>query len=178
MIPAHTLLRRTAANSPARFVAIEMVHGAAGSTPLGRLGHYWSPVKAGRDFDFTRTLEPLKPLRDHVTVISDTELKNAMSLAPAESGGGADHARSSAVFLTAAHPKLTAGSDIQAGPSLDQLVAGHWSGETRLPSLQLCIEDLQLRAGTCGNGYSCCSTRAQSAGHRQPVHFRWSGARA
>jgi len=158
MIPAHTLLRRTAAVSPPRFVAIEMVHGAAGSTALGRLRHYWSPVQEGRDFDFTRTLEPLEPLRQHVTVISDTELKNAMSLAPVESGDGADHARSSAVFLTAAHPKLTAGSDIQAGPSLDQLVAERWGQATRLASLQLCIENPQLPSGSCGNGYSCWYT--------------------
>src|SRR5690349_16908544 len=137
MIPAHTVLRKTAAASPPRFVAIEMVHGAAGSTALGRLGHYWSPMKEGRDFAFTRSLEPLASLRSHVTIISDTELRNAMSLAPVESGDGADHARSSAVFLTAAHPKLTSGSDIQAGPSLDQLVASHWGRATRLPSLQL-----------------------------------------
>jgi hypothetical protein len=158
MIPAHTWLRKTAAMSSARFVAIEMVHGAAGSTALGRLRHYWSPVKEGRDFDFTRTLEPLESLREHVTVISDTELKNAMSLAPVENGDGADHARSSAVFLTAAHPKLTAGSDIQAGPSLDQLVARHWGRETRVPSLRLCIENLRQPSATCGNGYSCWYT--------------------
>ena len=158
MIPAHTLLRRTAAAAPPRFVAIEMVHGAAGSTALGRLRHYWSPAEEGRDFGFTRTLDPLAPLRDYVTVISDTELKNAMSLAPVESGDGADHARSSAVFLTAAHPKLTAGSDIQAGPSLDQLVAAHWGRATRVPSLQLCIEDPQPPPGPCGNGYNCWYT--------------------
>jgi len=162
MIPAHTLLRKTAAASPVRFVAIEMVHGAAGSTALGRLRHYWSPVQEGRDFEFTRTLEPLQPLREHVTIISDTELKNAMSLAPLESGDGADHARSSAVFLTAAHPRLTAGSDIQAGPSLDQLVARQLGQGTRLASLQLCVEDLQPSAEACGNGYSCWYTNTIS----------------
>jgi hypothetical protein len=35
MVPAHTLLRKTAGASPTRFVAIEMVHGAAGSTAIG-----------------------------------------------------------------------------------------------------------------------------------------------
>jgi hypothetical protein len=158
MIPAHTLLRRTAAVSPTRFVAIEMVHGAAGSTAVGRARNYWSPVREGRDFDFTYSLKPLEPLRGYVTVISDTELKNAMSLAPLETGDGADHARSSAVFLTAAHPKLTAGPDIQAGPSIDQLLAARWGHETRLPSLQLCIEDLEALPDECGNGYSCWYT--------------------
>jgi Protein of unknown function (DUF1552) len=155
MVPAHTLLRKTAAAAPTRFLAIEMVHGAAGSTAIGRTKNYWSPVKEGRDFDFTYTLAPLEPLRDYLTVISDTELKNAMSLVPVESGDGADHARSSAVFLTAAHPKLTAGEDIQAGPSIDQLIAARWGGKTRWPSLQLCIEDPQALSGECGHGYSC-----------------------
>lgn len=61
----------------------------------------------------------------------------------------------SAVFLTAAHPRLTNGPDILAGPSLDQIVAARIAGDTRLPSLQLCIENLNSLAGDCGHGYSC-----------------------
>jgi hypothetical protein len=48
-------------------------------------------------------------------VVSDTDLNNARALSPSEEG--ADHTRSSAVFLTAAHPKMTEGSDISLGPS-------------------------------------------------------------
>src|SRR4051812_3295586 len=100
MVPAQTLLRKTAAAPSMRFVAIEMVHGAAGSTGIGRANHYWSPAKSGADFEFTRTLKSLEPLRKYVTIVSNTELHNAMSLVPDEDGPMADHARSSAVFLT------------------------------------------------------------------------------
>ena len=95
MVAASTPLRKTAAAPRTRFAAIEMVHGAAGSTKVGQVKHYWSPEQVGRDFEFTPTLKSLEPFRDYLTVISNTDLRNAMSLSPAEEG--ADHTRSSAV---------------------------------------------------------------------------------
>jgi hypothetical protein len=153
MAAAATPLRKTALAPRTRLAAIEMVHGAAGSTKVGEAKHYWSPEKVGADFEFTPTLKSLEPFRDYLTVISDTDLRNAMSLSPAEEG--ADHTRSSAVFLTAAHPKMTEGSDILLGPSIDQLYARQYGDETALPSLQLCIEDVGSLSGACGYGYSC-----------------------
>jgi len=50
---------------------------------------------------------------------------------------------------------LTAGSDIQAGPSIDQIYAQHCAGDTRLKSIQLCIEDLSALSGVCGHRYGC-----------------------
>ena len=50
MVPAQTPLRNTAAVPKSRFAAIEMVHGAAGSTIDGTAKHYWSPTKEGADF--------------------------------------------------------------------------------------------------------------------------------
>ena len=64
-----------------RLAAIEMVHGAAGSSVEGLAKHYWSPVKEGADFDFSLSLSPLEPYRDYITVISDTDLANAESAA-------------------------------------------------------------------------------------------------
>ena len=86
-------------------------------------------------------------------MISDTDLNNATALAPSEEG--ADHTRSSAVFLTAAHPKMTEGSDILLGPSLDQIYAQRFGQETPLPSIQLCLENVGSLSGACGYGYSC-----------------------
>jgi hypothetical protein len=153
MVPAQTPLRRTAAASRTRFAAIEMVHGAAGSTMDGIAKHYWSPVKEGPDFEFTPTLSPLESLREYLTVVSGTDLNNASALAPSEEG--ADHTRSSAVFLTAAHPKMTEGSDIHLGTSIDQIYAQQFGQETPLPSIQLAIENVGSLSGACGYGYSC-----------------------
>src|SRR6201987_6080433 len=109
MVPAQTPLRKTAAAPKTRLACIEMVHGAAGSTVEGSNKHYWSPEKEGADFEFSQTLSPLEPLRDYITIVSDTDLSPATAHSTAEEG--ADHFRSSAVFLTAAHPKMTEGSD-------------------------------------------------------------------
>jgi hypothetical protein len=153
MVPAQTPLHKTVAATKPRLACIEMVHGAAGSTVDGVAKHYWSPTKEGVDFEFTQTLKSLEPFRDYLTIISDTDLANAAALSAAEEG--ADHTRSSAVFLTAAHPKMTEGSDILLGPSMDQIYAQKCGQETPLPSIQLCIEDVGSLSGSCGYGYSC-----------------------
>src|SRR5947207_1482806 len=74
MVPARTLLAKTAAAPVSRLACIEMVHGAAGSSADGIVKHYWSPVKEGANFEFTPTLSPLEPFRDYVTIISDPDL--------------------------------------------------------------------------------------------------------
>lgn len=153
MVPAQTPLRKTMAAPRTRLAAIEMVHGAAGSTIDGSAKHYWSPVKEGCDFEFTPTLKSLEPFRDYLTIVSDTDLANAAALTAAEEG--ADHTRSSAVFLTAAHPKMTEGSDILLGTSMDQIYAQKCGQDTPLPSIQLCIENVGSLSGACGYGYSC-----------------------
>ena len=135
-----------------RLCCIEMVHGAAGSTGQGSNKHYWSPELEGKDFQFSHSLEPLAPLRDYITVISDTDLRPATAYSAAEEG--ADHYRSSAVYLTAAHPRMTEGSDYLSGTSIDQIYAQQFGRETPLPSLQLCIESVEA-SGACDFGYAC-----------------------
>jgi len=70
---------------------------------------------------------------------------------------GGDHFRSSAVFLTQTHPKQTEGSDIHAGVSLDQLYAQKFGQDTPIPSMQLCIENVD-QAGGCSYNYACVYT--------------------
>jgi len=160
MVSAQTPLRKSAAVPRPRFAAIEMVHGAAGSALAGAKLNYWSPSKTGRDFDFSYSLESLAPLRDYITVVSNTDLHGAASWSPREEG--ADHTRSSAVLLTAAHPKMTEGSDFEAGPSIDQIYAQAHGQDTPIPSIQLCIEDVGSLSAACGYGYSCVYTDAIS----------------
>jgi hypothetical protein len=152
MVPAQTPVAKTAAAPKTRLACIEMVHGAAGSTADGTEKHYWSPAEEGRDFKFSQTLEPLEPLREYITVVSDTDLHPATAWSSAEEG--ADHFRSSAVYLTAAHPKMTEGSDYFAGISIDQLYAQRFGQDTPLPSIQLCIEMVDA-SGACDYGYAC-----------------------
>src|SRR5207245_9505757 len=82
---------------------------------------------------------------------------------------GGDRFRSSAVFLTQAHCKQTQGSDLHAGVSLDQIFAKQHGQDTPIPSMQLCIENVD-QAGGCSYGYSCAYTDSISwASPSQPL---------
>src|SRR5215211_1405314 len=156
MVPARTLLAKTAAAGKTRLSCIEMVHGAAGSTQYGLAKNLWSPAALGKGFDLSpSSLSPLEPYRDYLTIVSNTDCKNAEAFEPKEIGG--DHFRSSAVFLTQAHPKQTEGSDVHVGPSLDQLYAQRFGQDTAIPSMQLCIENVD-QSGGCAYGYACVYT--------------------
>jgi hypothetical protein len=152
MVPAQTPMARTAAVGRTRLACIEMVHGAAGSTGEGSNKHYWAPAQEGRDFEWSQSLEPLSAFRDYITIVSDTDLHPATAWSAAEEG--ADHFRSSSVYLTAAHPKMTEGSDYYVGTSIDQLYAQRFGQDTPLPSMQLCIEMVDA-SGACDYGYAC-----------------------
>ena len=135
---------------------MEMVHGAAGSTAFGLQKNLWAPAATGSAFDLSPTaLSPLEPWRDYITIVSNTDVRNAEAFLPPEIGG--DHFRSAAVFLTQSHPKQTQGSDLHAGTSLDQLFAQKYGQETPMPSMQLCVENVD-QAGGCFYGYSCAYT--------------------
>jgi Protein of unknown function (DUF1552) len=168
MVPARRALAATAAGRKVRVVAIEMVHGSAGSTAIGIKRNLWAPAAVGSEFDLGPTsLVSLEPFRDYLTIVSNTDVRNAEAFTAPEIGG--DHFRSSAVFLTQVHPKQTQGSDVHAGTSLDQIYAKQFGQETAIPSMQLCIENVD-QAGGCSYGYSCTYTDSISwASPTQPL---------
>jgi len=156
MVPIGRGANAAAAAGNTRLVAIEAVHGAAGCNELGAKLNLWSPAKAGRDFDLSPTaLQSLEPYRDYLTIISNTDVRQAEPFAPHEIGG--DHFRSSAVFLTQSHPTQTEGSNVYVGTSLDQMYAQRYGQDTPIPSMQLCIEPVD-QAGGCAYGYACVYT--------------------
>jgi hypothetical protein len=156
MLPAASRSANTIAAARTRLVCIEIVHGAAGSNAWGATQHLWSPAATGREFDLAPTsLAPLEPFRNHLTIVSNTDVRMAEAFSAPEIGG--DHFRSSAVFLTQCHPKQTQGSDVLVGTSLDQMHAHRFGQETPIPSMQLCIENID-QAGGCAYGYTCAYT--------------------
>lgn len=110
----------------------------------------WTPATTGRDYAMPSILEPLAAHRESLTVVSG--LANRMGDEHGDGGGA--HARASASFLTGVHPRKTAGADIKAGVSVDQIAASQIGEATRLPSLELSCDGGQ-RAGSCDSGYSC-----------------------
>ena len=90
MIPRSPCQAPRRAQARIKLVCIEQVHGAAGSSPFGLQQNLWSPAATGRDFDLSPTsLRSLEPFRDHLTIISNTDVPSADPTEAREIGG--DH---------------------------------------------------------------------------------------
>jgi len=110
----------------------------------------WTPKTVGSEFELPYILEPLQPFQSHLQVLSGL----AADKARPHGDGPGDHARASASFLTGCQARKTAGADIKAGVSADQIAAGKLGNLTRLPSLEL-GGDPGRPSGNCDSGYSC-----------------------
>ncbi len=113
--------------------------------------NYWTPDGTGSDFEFSTILEPLRPWRDRLSVISGLAHHQADAL---DDGANGDHTRATSSWLTGVHCKRTEGADVLNGVSADQLAAQVLGRDTVLPSLELSI-DLNFLSGQCENSYSC-----------------------
>jgi hypothetical protein len=111
---------------------------------------WWPTGEGGADFALSPTMAPLAKVRKHVQVISGL----ADQCAEAGADGAGDHARAGGTFLTSVRVKKTAGSDIHAGVSIDQVVAGNIGHLTRFSSLELTCDAVR-KAGDCDSGYAC-----------------------
>src|SRR5262245_52468657 len=118
--------------------------------PNGAIQDAWWPKGEGKDFQFSRTMQPLEKLKDQLQVLGGLDHVNAT---PGPDGAG-DHARASGTFLTGVRVKKTAGADIHAGISIDQVVANQVGHLTRFPSLELTCDAVR-KSGNCDSGYSC-----------------------
>jgi hypothetical protein len=110
----------------------------------------WTPKAEGASFDLPAILEPLKPVKDNLLVLTGLTADKARS----HGDGGGDHARAMASFLTGCQPRKTDGADIRAGISADQVAAARIGDQTRLASLEIGGEQGAM-AGNCDTGYSC-----------------------
>jgi hypothetical protein len=118
--------------------------------PNGAHQRHWWPTGEGKDFVLARTMQPLEALKGKLQVIAGLDHRNAT---PGPDGAG-DHARANGTFLTGVRVKKTAGGDIKAGTSIDQIVAQQIGHLTRFPSLELSCDAVR-KSGNCDSGYSC-----------------------
>jgi hypothetical protein len=119
-------------------------------SPNGKNMDHWRPSGEGAGYTLSRALQPLAAHRQDFSVISGLELETAN----ANGDGGGDHARANAAFLTGCQPRKTAGADIRASVSVDQVAADHLGHLSRLPSLEISCDEAR-KAGNCDSGYSC-----------------------
>ena len=136
MVPAATVLAKTAANPVRRLGFVFM--------PMGCDQSRWFPPGDTLD-QLSPILDSLRPVKEHVTVVSNMELQCAYP---------GSHATSNSSFLSAAKAKLTESTDYYLGTTVDQVAAQHIGQATQLPSLELAMDLLQV-VGQCDNGYAC-----------------------
>ena len=113
--------------------------------PMGCDQARWTPPGSGKLDELSPILVPLEPVKDNVTVITNSRLQNAYP---------GTHDTSNAAFLSAAPAKHTESSDYYLGTTVDQIAAQEMGRDTQLASLQLAM-DLNPLAGVCNNGYAC-----------------------
>jgi hypothetical protein len=139
MVPSMTALADTAA-APARLRRLGFVY-----MPMGCDTPRWTPPGAATLDELSPILSSLAPVKEHVTAITNMELRNAYP---------GTHATSNCAFLSAARAKWTESTDYYLGTTVDQIAAQHIGQETQLPSLEMSM-DLLATVGQCDNGYAC-----------------------
>lgn len=118
--------------------------------PNGMSMPQWTPTGEGAGFALPEVLEPLRGVQGQFSILTGLTQHNAFALGD----GPGDHARSAATWLTGVHPKKTAGDDIKAAISADQVAAMKLGNMTPFPSIEIGCER-GAEAGNCDSGYSC-----------------------
>jgi len=138
MIPTARAAAAAAASAPRRVVFVYF--------PNGVKTDYWKSTGEGADFELGRTLQAFEPFKSNMLVFSN--------LADANARGGGAHASTMPAYLSGKSIFKTAGNDIRAGVTCDQVIAKKIGNSTRFPSLELGC-DFGQQDGFCDTGYSC-----------------------
>ena len=132
-----------AAQSAARTPRLGFVY-----IPNGVILEQWKPQIIGAGYDLPSILQPLSPIARQVNVLTGLAHREADS----KGDGTGDHPRASAVWLTGVHAydRTQPGVEVRLAKTADQYAADRLGRETRLPSLEMTLEE--PRAGACDSG--------------------------
>jgi hypothetical protein len=117
----------------------------------------WTPPSEGTGFTFSPTLQPIEAFRDRTLVL--TGLDNFPATDQGDSGG--QHPRAAPAFMSSVHPKQTEGADVQAGTTIDQMIAQQICQDSKLPSLEVSVDRNDV-VGACDHGYACAYMNSMS----------------
>jgi hypothetical protein len=146
MLPALSALQTTAAKPINRFSVMYV--------PNGMIMKNYLPLTEGASYELTPTLSALAPFREQVLVLSGLEC------IPSPGRPGGAHAKASTRFLTDVSPP-TSETWLDAGISMDQILARETGKQTQLASLELAIESAET-TGACDTGFACPYTNTIS----------------
>jgi hypothetical protein len=146
MIPAATALASTAAKPVNRFGVVYV--------PNGMIMQNYLPKAEGAAWELTPTLSALAPFRADLLILS------GLNCTPTPGRSGGAHAKATTRFLTDVSPP-TSETWLDAGISMDQILAQESGKHTQLASMELAIENGET-AGACDTGFACPYTNTIS----------------
>ena len=118
--------------------------------PNGIDMRHWALAEEGPLGALPKILAPFEPVKQDMLVISNLTANWGRPLLV----GAGDHGRAAAAYMTGVEVYRTAGADLKLSTSADQIAAKVIGGRTKLPSLEVGLEEARM-AGNCDNGYSC-----------------------
>jgi hypothetical protein len=118
--------------------------------PNGIDMRHWTPAEEGPLGTLPSILSPLESVKKDITILSNLTANWGRPLLV----GAGDHGRAAAAYMTGMEVYRTAGADLKLGVSGDQVIANAIGNRTKLPSLEVGLEEARM-AGNCDNGYSC-----------------------
>jgi len=146
MVPALSAFQKTKAGPINRFGVMYV--------PNGMIMKSYLPLTEGAGYELTPTLSALAPFREQILVLSGLEC------IPTPGRPGGAHAKASTRFLTDVSPP-TSETWLDAGISMDQILAQETGKHTQLASLELAIESGET-SGACDTGFACPYTNTIS----------------
>jgi hypothetical protein len=146
MIPALSAFGATPAKAVNRFGVMYV--------PNGMIMNKWTPVLDGAAYELTPSLSSLAPYREQLMILS------SLACVPTPGRPGGAHAKATTRFLTDISPP-TSETWLDAGTSVDQILAQEMGKHTQLASLELAIENSET-AGACDVGFACAYTNTIS----------------
>jgi hypothetical protein len=117
----------------------------------------WTPTSEGVNFALSPTLKPLEAFRERMLVL--TGLDNYPATDQGDTGG--QHPRAAPAFMSSVHPKQTEGADVEAGTTVDQMIAERICRDSKLSSLEVAVDRNDV-VGACDHGYACAYMNSMS----------------
>jgi hypothetical protein len=145
LLDAMTPAFASGAARPTRLAFFQVPNG------IMNLQNEFSPKDAGALTELPPILQPLAEFKDRLLTFGGLDSQQAAGLGFEIAG---DHPRACTAWLTGTHAKMTAGADLLAGKSADQIAAEEFGKETQLASLEIALESSEV-VGSCEAAYSC-----------------------
>jgi hypothetical protein len=118
--------------------------------PNGIDMRHWLTQGEGPIGELPRVLQPLESVKGDILALSNLTSNWGRPLLV----GAGDHGRAAASYMAGVEVQRLGATDVRLGVSADQIAAKAIGPNTKLPSLEMALEEAR-QAGNCDNNYSC-----------------------